>query len=93
MAISRDRIVPRASRRLARLAQPISSTAPTAAISTMSESRNCGPTMRSIHRSIVTPQSFFMAGYCSAMRAAIALISARACSRLVSGFRRATAVR
>jgi hypothetical protein len=91
-ASSRERSVPRASSRLARFAQPISSTTPTADINTCSESFNCGPTTRSIQRSTVAPQPFLMSGYCSAMRPAIALISDCARSRLTPGFSRAIAL-
>ena len=62
IATSRSRDVPRASVRLARFAQPISSTMPTADSSTYSDWRSCVPTTVSANGSIATPQPLFESG-------------------------------
>ena len=81
---SRPRPVARASMRFATLAQAMSNTKPTAAISTSS----MGSIPRAASRTsgwMFVRQSLFVAGYCPARPAFKRVSSARACSSGTSG--------
>ena len=86
--ISRWRAVPRASSRLATLAQAISSTKPTAPSSSQREL--VVPRLRKLLRngSTLTVQPWFDAGYARAIRAAIAARLALACSTVTPSLSR-----
>ena len=86
---SRSRVAARDSMRLATLAQPISSTAPTAASMIQSAVRSDLPTTCSGSGTRFRPYAACV-GSCSAMRFQVAAASARARSSVMSGASRPT---
>ena len=89
MAISLSRVAARARSRLARLAQAISNSTPTAP-SRISSTGRMRPANISAMGNRIVPVPALVAGYCFSRRAAITAISARAWATVTPGFKRAT---